>query len=206
MIKLYYAPGTCALAAHTVLEEVGADYELQKVDLKAGEHKQPAYLAINPKGSVPALGVDEGILTENPAILTWLADDFAEADLGPGDDPFLRARFLSYLAFLASSVHPQIGRLLFNKEPSFDDEARAHQRNVVLSKLRVLEDHLFHGPWALGGRFTVADPYQAVFERWARQAGLLDKHDFPKLNAHLDVVQDRPAAVAALKAEGLAPV
>ena len=206
MIRLYYAPGTCALAAHMVLEEVGADYELCKVDLKAGEQKQPAYLAINPKGSVPALAVEEGILTENPAILTWLADDFAEADLGPGDDPYQRARFASHLGFLGSTVHPQIGRLLFNKEPSFDDEAKAHQRGVVTSKLRILEDDLFHGPWAMGDRFTAADPYQAVFERWARQAGLLDKHDFPKLNAHLDVVQDRPAAIAALKAEGLAPV
>lgn len=206
MIRLYYAPGTCALASHMVLEEVGADYDLHKVDLKAGEHKQPAYLAINPKGSVPALAVEEGILTENPAILTWLADDFDEAGLGPGDDPFQRARFASYLGFLGSTLHPQISRLLFNKEPSFDEAAKAHQRDVVLSKFRILEDHLFHGPWAMGDRFTVADPYQGVFERWARQAGLLDKHAFPKLNAHLDVVQDRPAAIAALKAEGLAPV
>lgn len=206
MIRLYYAPGACSLAAHMVLEEVGADYELCKVDLQAGEHRQPGYLAINPKGSVPALVVDEGILTENPAILMWLADDFPEAELGAGDDPFQRARLAACLGYFASAVHPQISRLLFNKEPTFDDQAQAHQRGVVISRLRILEDHLFAGPWAMGERFTVADPYQAVFERWCRQAGLLDKHDFPKLNAHLDVVQARPAALAALKAEGLAPV
>lgn len=206
MIRLYYSPGSCALAPHMVLKEVGADFELCKVDLRAGEQKQPAYQAINPKGAVPALVVQEGILTENPAILTWLADDFPEADLGPGSDPFQRARFAGYLGFLASTLHPQMGRLLFNKEPSFDEAARAFQRDLVRSKLEILEHHLFHGPWACGERFTVADPYQAVFERWARQADLLDKHDFPKLNAHLDVVQARPAALAALTAEGLAPV
>lgn len=206
MIRLYYSPGACSLAAHTALEEVAADYEIKTVDLKAGEQKSPEYLAVNPKAAVPALVTDEGILTENVAILPWIAATWPAAELAPAPEDLAEyAAFMSFLGFLSSTVHPAMGRLLFNKEPDFDEAARGRQRDLVVGKLRLLEDHLVAGPWAMGEQFTVADPYLGVFERWARQADLLDKTDFHKLNAHLDVIQARPATIAALKAEGLAP-
>ena len=85
----------------------------------------------------------------------------------------------------------------------FSFAARAQQQDLTLSKLRLLEDSLFVGPWALGSKFSVADPYLMVFERWARQGGLLDAASFPRLNDHLDRVQQRPATQRALAAEGL---
>ncbi len=202
MMKLYYAPGACSLAPHMVLEETGAEYESQKVNLRAGEQRTPEYLAINPKGAVPALQTERGVLTENPAVLAYIAANHPEAGLSPQDDPFEAASLLSFNNFLSGSVHPALGKLLF---APLDDDAKAAQRELAMSKLRLVEDRLFKGPWAMGERFTTADPYLAVFARWARQAGLLDE-SFPKLNAHLDRVQERPAARRALEREGLEPV
>ena len=88
MLKLFYAPGSCALASHVALEEVGAEYEAVRVDLRANDQRKPEYLAINPKGRVPALVTDKGVLTENPAILAFVAQSFPEARLAPLDDAF----------------------------------------------------------------------------------------------------------------------
>lgn len=202
MLKLYLSPGACSLAAHAVLEEIGAPYETQVVKLREGEHKQPAYLAINPKGAVPALATDHGVLTENVAILNYLAAKHPEGGLAPLNDVFAQARLTSFNGFLGSSMHPAIGKLLFSR-PALEGEARVQQQELALSKLRLLEDSMFVGPWALGPNYSVADPYLMVFERWARQAALLDAEAFPKLNGHLDRVQDRPAVQRALAAEGL---
>src|SRR5689334_11148815 len=88
MYKLYYAPGTCALASHIALEEAGADYTAVRLDFKANQQQSPDYLKLNPKGRVPALVTDRGILTENPAILAYIAQTFPKANLAPLDDPF----------------------------------------------------------------------------------------------------------------------
>lgn len=202
MFKLFYSPGACSLAAHTVLEEIGAPYEAQAVNLREGEQKQPTYLAINPKGAVPALATEHGVLTENVAILNYLAAKHPEAGLAPLNDVYATAQLTSFNGFLGSSVHPAIGKLTFSRPP-MEGEARAQQQDLTLSKLRLLEDSLFVGPWALGSKFTVADPYLMVFERWARQGGVLDAASFPRLNDHLDRVQQRPATQRALAAEGL---
>ncbi len=202
MFKLYYSPGACSLAAHTVLEEIGAPYEAQVVNLREGEHKQPTYLAINPKGAVPALATEHGVLTENVAILNYLAAKHPEAGLAPINDVYATASLTSFNGFLGSSVHPAIGKLMFSRPP-MEGEARSQQQDLTMTKLRLLEDSLFVGPWALGSKFSVADPYLMVFERWARQGGLLDASGFPKLNEHLDRIQQRPATQRALAAEGL---
>lgn len=203
MNKLYYSPGACSLAPHIVLEEIGAPYEVQAVNLKAGEQRTPAYLAQNPKGAVPALKTDRGVLTEGVAILNYLAATHPEAGLAPVGDPYAQAVLTSFCAYLGSSVHPNIGKLLFYP---LGDAEKAAQREVTLSKLRLIEDSLLVGPWALGDTYTVADPYLSVFERWARAGGLLDAAEFPRMNAHLDAVQARPAVERVLANEGLAKV
>ncbi|WP_296819758.1 glutathione S-transferase N-terminal domain-containing protein [Brevundimonas sp.] len=205
MFKLYYSPGACSLAAHTVLEEIGAPYEAQAVNLRAGEHKEPTYLAINPKGAVPALATEHGVLTENVAILNYLAAKHPEAGLAPLNDVYATAALTSFNGYLGSSVHPAIGKLMFSR-PALEGDARTQQQDLTLAKLRVLEDSLYVGPWAMGPRFSVADPYLMVFERWARQGGLLDPDTFPHMNDHLDRVQQRPATQRALAAEGLSPL
>ena len=105
MFKFYYSPGSCALASHLALEEAGADYQAIRVDFKANEQRSPQYLQINPKGRVPALVTPEGVLTETPAILVYIAQMFPQAALAPLDDPFRFALAQSFNSYICSTVH-----------------------------------------------------------------------------------------------------
>lgn len=203
MMTLYYSPGACSLASHIALEEAGVEHELVKIDLRAGEQRTPEYLAVNPKGSTPALKTDRGVLTENPVILGYIAQQTPDAGLAPKDDSYLFGKLQSFNMFLASSVHPAMGRALFG---GLQGEAATQAKDAALTKLRLVEDKLFQGPWADGERFSIADGYLYVFARWAKQAGWLDGGDFPKLNDHLARVQERPAVRRTLEHEGLQPV
>ena len=205
MLKLYYSPGACALASHIGFEEAEADYEAVRIDLKAGEQKTPEYLAVNPAGVTPALQTERGVITENSAILAFLAQTFSNANLAPVDDPFAFARFNAFNGWLGSSLHPALGKLLFGRPP-LDGEAKEAALKTALDKLTLAEARLVEGPWVFGETWTLSDGYLSVFSRWARQAGILDKHDYPKLNAHLDLVQSRDAVKRALKAQGIEPV
>lgn len=205
MLKLYYSPGACAMASHIALEEAAADYEIVKIDLRARQQKTPEYLAINPAGVTPALATDQGILTENAAILTFVAQTHPEAKLADMSSAFAFARMLAFNSFLGASLHPAVGRALFAKPP-LESEAKEAALEAALVKYRLVEDHLFQGPWAMGEAYTVSDGYLSVFTRWGRQAGFLDKERFPKLNDHLDRMQARPAVQAVLAAEGLSAV
>ncbi len=201
MLKLFISPGACAMASHLALEEAGADYETQVVNLRAGEQRTPEYLAINPAGATPALQTDDGVLTQNAAIIGWAAQTWPEKKLAP-TDAFGLARFNAFNGFLSSSLHPALGKVLFS-HPALEGAAKDDAVKLALSKLQLVEDHYLEGPWVFGDTWTASDGYLMVFSRWARQAGLLDKTRFPKLNAHLDAVQARPATQAMLKAEGL---
>lgn len=203
MLKLYYSPGACALASHIALEEAGADYEVQAVNLRAGEQKTPEYLAINPAGSTPALMTDRGPLTQNLVIMGYVAQTYPDANLAPIDDSYEFGRMQAFNGYLASSVHPAMGQLLF---AGLEGEAKEAARKNTLTKLGVVEDSLLGSPWVMGANYTVADGYLSVFSRWARQAGLLDAARFARLNDHLDRVQARPAVQRVLAAEGIAPV
>ena len=204
MLKLFISPGACAMASHLALEEAGADYQTQTINLRAGEQRTPEYLAVNPAGVTPALQTDDGVITQNAAILGWAAQTWPEKTLAP-TDAFGLARFNAFNGWLASSLHPALGKVLFS-HPTLEGAAKDEATNLALSKLQLAEDHYLEGPWVFGETWTLADGYLMVFSRWSRQAGLLDKARFPKLNAHLDAVQARPATQAMLKAEGLQAV
>jgi glutathione S-transferase len=205
MLKLYYSPGACALASHIALEEAEAEYELVKIDLSKGEQKTPEYLAVNPAGVTPALVTDEGVLTENLAIMWYVAAAHPEAGLlPPAEEPYQIARMHAVNGFLGSSLHPAIGRALFARPP-LEGEARAQALEPALAKYDLVEHHLLTGPWVLGERYTISDGYLSVFTRWLRLNDLLDKERFPKLNAHLTLVQSRPCVQKALLIEGLQP-
>ena len=105
MFTLYYAPNTCALATHIALLDAGAKYELKRVDFSKSEQQSPEYLAINPKGRVPAMVTPRGILTETPALLAFVAQSFPEAKLAPLDDPFAFAQLQEFNSYLCSTVH-----------------------------------------------------------------------------------------------------
>ena len=203
MTTLYYSPGACALASHIAMEEAGAPYDLKKIDLRAGEQRAPEYLAVNPKGSTPALATAEGNLSENVAILAYIARSHPGKGLAP-EDPWGFAQFVSFNAYLGGSVHPALGKVLFSRPP-LEGQAKTDATELALSKLDMVETHLMKGPWALGD-WSLSDGYLYVFERWAFSAGLLDKARFPKLNAHLKAVQARPAVRRVLEVEGLEPL
>ncbi len=202
MFKLYYSPGACAMASHAALEEAEATFDLVRIDLRKGEQRTPEYLAVNPAGVTPALETDQGVITQNAAILAYVAQIFPNAGLAPVDEPFAFARFNAFNGFLASSLHPAIGKVMFSRPP-LEGDAKDQATEQALAKYQLAEAHLLQGPWVFGEAWTLADDYLMVFTRWARQGGLLDKGRFPKLNAHLDVVQTRPAVQRMLKAEGL---
>jgi glutathione S-transferase len=205
MLKLYISPGACALASHIALEEAGADYETQIIDLKSGQQKTPEYLAVNPAGVTPALQTDRGVITQNAAILAFVAQTHPDRNLAPIDDPHAFAAFNAFNGFLGSSLHPAIGKVLFSRPPlNADDKAQATEQ--ALARYRLVEDHWLQGPWIFGDDFTLADGYLAVFTRWARQSRLLDTAGFPGLNDHLDRVQARPAVSRVIAAEGLGVV
>lgn len=205
MLKLYISPGACALASHIALEEAGADYDIQVIDLKAGQQKTPDYLAVNPAGVTPALQTDHGVITQNAAILTFVAQTHADRKLAPLDDIHAFAAFNAFNGFLGSSLHPAIGKVLFSRPP-LDAADKALATEQALARYQLVEDHWLQGPWVFGEAFTLADGYLAVFTRWARQSRLLDPARFSGLNAHLDRVQARPAVARVLAAEGLRAV
>src|SRR5258708_12990361 len=105
MFKLYYTPGTCALASHIALAEAGAAYTTEKVDFKTNQQNSPGYLAINPKGRVPSLVTDRGILTETPAMLAYIAQSFPQAKLAPLDDAFEFPKVQAFTTYLCSPAH-----------------------------------------------------------------------------------------------------
>src|SRR5215468_5881352 len=105
MLKLYYAPATCALASHITLAEAGASYTTERIDFKVNQQNSPEYLDINPKGRVPSLVTDRGILTETPAMLAYIAQGFPQAKLAPVDDAFAFAQVQSFNAYLCATVH-----------------------------------------------------------------------------------------------------
>jgi len=204
-VTLFISPGACAMASHVALLEAGIDHETQVIDLRTGQQRTPEYLAVNPAGVTPAMKTDQGVITQNAAILAWAAQVRADKALAPVDDPFAFARFNAFNGWLASSLHPALGKVLFSRPP-LEGEAKDQAVEFALSKLDLAESHLVEGPWVFGETWTLSDGYLMVFERWARQAGLLDKARFPMLNAHLDLVQTREAVQAMLASEGLKAV
>lgn len=206
MLKLFYAPGTCALASHIALEEAGADYELVRVNLKEGEQKTPDYLKLNPKGRVPALATDRGVLTENPAILAFIAQTHPDAGLAPVDDPFAFAQVQAFNGFLSSSVHPTFAHKFRPERYADGDEHRAAVQAKVPEALAgyftLIEEQLADGrPWVHGGDYTASDGYLIVFTRWLEKNFHEVARGLPKTLAHRHRVEERPAVKRALEQE-----
>ncbi len=196
MYKLYYAPGTCALASHIALEEAGADYTALRLDFKANQQNSPDYLAINPKGRVPALVTDRGVLTETPAILAYIAQTFPQAKLAPSDDPFALAQVQAFTSYLCSTVHvahahKMRGHRWATEESSFADMKRMVPKSVGAAFARIERDML-KGPWVMGETYTICDPYLFTIAQWLEGDGV-DLATLPKVMAHRKRMLERPA-------------
>lgn len=201
-MKLYYTPGACSLASHIVLREAGFEFDTEKVDLATHTTESGAdYYAINPKGYVPALMLDDGqVLTEGGAIVQYLADLKPEAGLAPPPETLERARMNEQLIFIAAELHKAYGPLFL---PGASEDAKAAARENVTRRLDYVERQLSDGkPYLLGQQLTVADIYMFVVAGWAEQMGIGSAR-WPKLSAFLERIGSREAVKAALQAEGL---
>lgn len=200
-MKLYYAPGACSMASHIVLHEIGRPFAIERVDNATKTTESGAdYRAINPKGKVPALAVGDEVLTEGPAILQFVADAAGDRTLAPEPGTLARARVNEVLNYTGTELHTAFSPL-FN--PANDEAAKEAARANVAKKFDWLEARLADGrAYLTGAQFTVADAYAFVVANWANFTGI-PLAAWPRLGAFVARVAARPAAQAAMRAEGL---
>ena len=196
MLKLYYTPGTCALASHIALEEAGAPYTTERVDFKTNQQNSPGYLEINPKGRVPSLVTDRGTLTETPAMLAFIAQSFPKARLAPLEDPFAFAQLQSFTSYLCSTVHVAHahkgrGYLWASDESSFADMKRKVPESMGAA-FALIEKKMLKGPWVMGETYTVCDPYLFTLTGWL-EGDSVDITTMPKVADHAKRMAERPA-------------
>jgi glutathione S-transferase len=207
MITFHYAPGTCALASHIALEQSGAPYKAVRVDFSKAEQRSPAYLGINPKGRVPALVTDRGILTETPAILMYICQEFPNANLAPLEDAFQLAQLNSFNSYLCSTVHVAHAHLRRGHRWADDPAAIEAMKQKVPQSVgecfELIEQHLFRGPWVLGEQYTVSDMYLFTLATWMETDGV-DPARFPKVAEHRRRMKADPVVSRVMAAE-LAP-
>ena len=199
-MKLYFSPGACSFSPHLALRETGVDFELVKVDLK--NHKLVAdgsdFLAINPKGYVPVLELDNGErLSEGPAIVQYIADLKPELGLAPAAGSFERYRLQEWLAFINSEVHKGFGPLF---RPTTPEETKAAAREALSNRLACIADRLGRNDFLMGGQFTVADGYLYTVLNWGQWVGV-DIKQWSALAAFVERVASRPSVSAARAAE-----
>jgi glutathione S-transferase len=200
-MRLYFAPGACSLSPHIVSRELGLPIELKKVSTKDKTMEGGGdYRAINPKGYVPALELDDGgVLTEGPAIVQYLADQKPDAGLAPKAGSLERYRLQEWLNFITSEIHKQFSPLF---RPTTPDEYKKIARDNLATRFDWLDKQLAGKDYLMGKAFTVADAYLYTTLRWTKPMQI-DMAKWPNLVAYMERVGARPKVKDALKAEGL---
>lgn len=194
-------PNSISIASHILLEELALPYDFVRLNYAATEQRSSHYLAINPKGRVPALATEEGILTETPAILTYLATLKPEVGLLPVHHSFAYARLQSFMAYLCSTVHPAHAHRMrgnrWSDDPAVIEALKLKVPQNMADCFTLIETEYFGGDWVMGESMTIADPYLFAIEQWMESDGVDPQH-FPKLAAHRSRVAARPATQRAL--------
>lgn len=204
---LYYAPTACSIAPHIALEEIGAEFEARRIDLAKGEQSSPEYLKINPRGRVPAMVIDGEVVTEVPALLTYIAGLKPEAGLLPEPGTLVHARCFEWLGFLSSTLHVAYAqfrrpiRFLDEGSPCWD-ELSEKGREITIAAYREVERRLGDG-WAAGDNYSIADIYLFPFHGWAWRFDFDIASECPKWTALVGRMRERPAVKRALAREGL---
>lgn len=205
MLNFYYAPRCCALASHIVLEEIGAPYARTRIDFTRQEQRSPEYLKINPKGRVPALATPQGILTETPAILVYLAQTFPQAKLAPLDDVWAFAQVQSFNAYLCATVH--VAEAHWQRGNRWVDPDDAHAIAALKKKVPAsvfdafeLVERNLTGTWVMGDTFTICDPYLFTLAQWMEFYGV-HVAGLPRVLEHRARVGARPATQRAIAVE-----
>jgi glutathione S-transferase len=205
MLRLYYATGTCALATHIALEEARAPYEAVRVDFGAQAQRSPEYLAINPKARVPALVTEHGTLTETPALLIYVAQSFPAAELAPLSDPFALGQVQEFNSYLCATVH--VAHAHGRRGSRWADNAAAIEAmkrkvpSTMTECFELIETKLLKGPWVMGERYTVCDPYLFTIASWLEGDGV-DTAKLPRVLEHRRRMLARPAVQKVVAEEG----
>ncbi len=203
MLTLYFCPGACSTASHIAIEETGAQYAEKPIFLPKGEQKTAEYLKINPRGKVPALDVDGKILTENTAILTYLATTFPAKNLLP-TDPFEQARGISTMAWFSNIVHPAYTHYMrperFSPDAAAQPGVKETGKKTFWAHLQEIDTLLAGNDWMMGKDFSVVDCYALVFYGWGVRAELPVK-ELANYTAFKDRMLKRPAVNKVLVAE-----
>ena len=181
-VTLHHSPNTRSTGALILLEELGAPYRLNVLNMKAGENRQPAYLAINPLGKVPAVTHGEALVTEQVAVFLYLADLFPEAGLAPPIGDPMRGPYLRWMAFYGSSF-----------EPALIDRSQKHVPPASMAPYGDYDTMLntLVGSFLLGEHFTAVDVLWGTALRWTTMFGLVP--DLPVIKAYIERVEARPA-------------
>jgi len=199
-MKLYYSPGACSQAPHILLHETGLSHDAARVDLKAKKLEDgSSYLAVNPKGSVPALQLDSGeVLTENAVILQYLGDRASWPEVLPPMGDFRRYRVLEWTNYITTELHKSFAPLF---KPNASDDTKQFFREAIADKLTYVDGELGAGPFLMGEDFSIADAYLFVIAGWAEKMIGLDR--WANIKAFRERMLERPAVRHVLKYEGL---
>jgi glutathione S-transferase len=200
-MKLYFSPGACSLSSHIALREAGVPFDLEQVDLAAKKTKSGAdFKAINPKGYVPTLQLDDGeVLTEAAVIAQYIADRKPEAKLAPPHGTIERTRLQESMNFIATEVHKGFSPLW---KPTTPDAYKQIARETLATRFDMIEAKLAKHPYFTGEAFTVADAYLFTILNWANFQKI-DMGKWPNIQSYMARVAGRPKVQEALKAEGL---
>jgi glutathione S-transferase len=206
-VRLFYSPGACSLVPHIALEEAGAEFDAVRTPIAEKAHKRPEYLAINPRGLIPAIETEGRVVTENIAILTWIGHRRPECGQLPLDDLAALARVYEWLSFFATTVHyGGFGPIFRSRAAGIErpEAELAADRERLRGLFGEIDALLAPGPWLFGERYSLADPYPLAFRRWARRLEL-DVSPYRRWTAHTERMVGRPAVLRALGREGLDP-
>lgn len=207
MYILYYSPGSCSMASHILLEECGADYETKLVALAKGEQRTEEYKKINPHSKVPALAVNGKIITQNAAILPFIASQFPDADLTPRD-PVAMAQCVATVGYLASTTHVAFSLVLHPERPAGGvDVGEAAQnaigntaRNTYWSCMEEIDSRLAGEQWMMGDQYTFLDPYALVYYGWGNRIDM-PMVELENYTAFKNRMMARPAVHTVLEKE-----
>jgi glutathione S-transferase len=206
MYKLFYSPGSAAMAPHALLEELGQPFELVKVDTKSKEHRQPAYLKLNPNGRVPTLVDGDQVIYETAAIMLHLADKHPGSGLAPAVGSAERALYYQWLVYMTNTVqeayieyyHPDY----YAKTEAGQAEVKAVSEERLQPMFRILDKALEKGPFLLGSKFSAADIFLMMMARWSRNMKR-PAATYPNIKRCVDAVMARPATQRMMTAQGL---